>query len=84
MQIIGWLVFGLVVGMLAKGLAHIFIPGKESSGCLTTSILGIVGSMVGGFVGKFFFGGQYTAGWIGSILGTFLLLVIFHMIKARD
>lgn len=48
MHIIGWIVFGLVVGIVAKFL----MPGRDSGGFVITAILGIVGGLVGGFVGR--------------------------------
>ncbi len=49
MYIIGWIVFGLIVGALAR----LFVPGPtDFRGCLPTVLLGIVGSVVGGFIGR--------------------------------
>lgn len=47
MGIISWLVFGLIAGLLAKAI----MPGKNPQGCLVTIALGIVGAMMGGFIG---------------------------------
>jgi uncharacterized membrane protein YeaQ/YmgE (transglycosylase-associated protein family) len=54
-HIVGWIVFGLVVGIVAKFL----IPGRDPSGVVITAILGIVGALVGGFVGR-------LIGWYGE------------------
>ena len=75
-NLIGWAVFGLIAGAIAR----LLVPGKQSMGIIMTMILGIVGSMVGGFVWALLFnGGNYAGGanWIGSILGGVLVLVIF-------
>lgn len=48
MDIIGWIIFGLVAGLLARFL----MPGKDPSGCIVTVILGIGGAIVGGFVAR--------------------------------
>jgi uncharacterized membrane protein YeaQ/YmgE (transglycosylase-associated protein family) len=47
-DIIGWIVFGLVAGLLARAL----MPGKDPGGCIVTVLLGIVGAVVGGFVAR--------------------------------
>ena len=47
MGIISWLVFGLIAGLVAK----IIMPGKNPQGCLVTTALGIVGAMIGGYIG---------------------------------
>ncbi|KAA5537067.1 GlsB/YeaQ/YmgE family stress response membrane protein [Taibaiella lutea] len=47
MGILSWLIFGLIAGLLAKAI----MPGKNPQGCLITIALGIVGAMVGGFIG---------------------------------
>ncbi len=82
MSIIGWVVFGLVVGVIAKFI----MPGKENLGMLPTMILGMAGSLLGGFLASLVSsrtvgeGMQQGAGWIGSILGALLLLFIAGMV----
>lgn len=80
MNIIGWIVFGLIVGALAK----LLMPGRDPGGWIVTILLGIAGSFVGGFLGQMLFqnAGQ-TAGWIGSIIGAMLLLLIYRMVVGR-
>lgn len=78
---ISWLVFGLIVGALAK----LFMPGKDPGGIVVTILLGIAGSVIGGFIGQalgWYGPGQY-AGWIVSILGAILLLFIYRKVFAR-
>ena len=48
MGIVSWLIFGLIAGILAKAI----MPGKNPSGCLITIALGIVGAMIGGYIGS--------------------------------
>ncbi len=71
---IGWVVFGFLVGLIARGL----VPGTQPLGCLRTIVLGIAGSFVGGLIGFLLVGGSVfqSSGWIGSILGAIILLVI--------
>lgn len=79
-ELIGWIVFGLVVGALAK----LIMPGKDPGGIIVTAILGMVGSLLGTFIGRALFSGpNYRAGWIMSILGTILILAIYRVIVAR-
>ncbi len=72
--IVGWIVFGLLVGLIARGL----VPGAQSLGCLRTLGVGIIGSFVGGAIGYLFVGGSLiqSSGWIGSIIGAIVLLII--------
>ena len=77
--IIATLVVGLVVGAIAK----LLMPGKDPGGCIITIVLGIAGSFVGTFLGRLFFGPQYVAHWIASIIGAMLLLLIYRLIRGR-
>lgn len=81
LTIIGWIFFGLVVGVIAK----LLMPGRDPGGFIVTILLGIAGSMVGGFVGRVL--GMYPpghpAGWIMSILGAILLLFLYRMVVRR-
>ncbi len=72
--IIGWIVFGLIVGLIARGL----VPGPQAMGCFRTIVLGIAGSFVGGLIGYAFRGGDLiqSSGWIVSIVGAVILLAI--------
>jgi uncharacterized membrane protein YeaQ/YmgE (transglycosylase-associated protein family) len=80
MNIIGWILFGLVVGAIAKFL----MPGRDPGGWIVTILLGIAGSFVGGFLATTIMGrDQQTAGWIGSIIGAMVLLFIYRLIVGR-
>jgi uncharacterized membrane protein YeaQ/YmgE (transglycosylase-associated protein family) len=72
---------GLIVGVLAKFI----MPGKDPGGLIVTSLLGIAGAFVGGFLGTKMGLGQVTGFNIGSILlatgGAILLLILYRMIK---
>jgi uncharacterized membrane protein YeaQ/YmgE (transglycosylase-associated protein family) len=71
---IGWIVFGFLVGLIARGV----VPGEQPMGCLGTILLGILGSFVGGAIGYLFQGGSLfqASGWIGSVVGAIILLAI--------
>ncbi len=81
MGYIGFAIFGLIVGALAK----LIMPGKDPGGFIITAIIGMVGSLLGSFVGRTLLGrsDDYTAGWIMSIIGTLVLLGIYRVIVGR-
>jgi uncharacterized membrane protein YeaQ/YmgE (transglycosylase-associated protein family) len=70
---------GLVIGAIAK----LLMPGKDPGGCIITMLLGIAGAWVGTFLGRMFFGGNYAAGWIMSVIGAMILLLIYRMIAGK-
>jgi uncharacterized membrane protein YeaQ/YmgE (transglycosylase-associated protein family) len=80
-SIIGWIVFGAIVGVLARFL----MPGRDPMGFLMTILLGIAGSVVGGVLLGLLIGGRTgdPAGWIGSVLGALLLLWLYRRFAAR-
>jgi uncharacterized membrane protein YeaQ/YmgE (transglycosylase-associated protein family) len=81
MEILSWIVFGLVIGIIAK----LLMPGKDPGGFIVTTLLGIAGALVGGFVGRAmgFYGEGQTAGWLMSILGAVILLALYRMMARR-
>jgi len=81
MHIVGWIVFGLVVGIVAKFL----MPGRDPGGFVITAILGIVGALVGGFVGRLigWYGEGDPVGFVMAIVGSIILLVIYRFALAR-
>lgn len=81
MGILAWIVFGLVVGIIAK----LVTPGRDPGGFIVTMLLGIAGALLGGFVGRAmgFYGANETAGWLMSIGGAILLLVLYRMVARR-
>lgn len=78
MGILAWILFGLVVGIIAKLLT----PGRDPGGFIVTILLGIAGALLGGFLGRAmgFYGSNEQAGWLVSILGAIILLVLYRMI----
>lgn len=81
MAILSWIVFGLVIGIIAK----LLMPGKDPGGFIITMLLGIAGALVGGFIGRAmgFYGPNQTAGWLISILGAIILLALYRMLVRR-
>jgi uncharacterized membrane protein YeaQ/YmgE (transglycosylase-associated protein family) len=81
MGVLGWIVFGLIVGALAKFI----MPGRDGGGLIVTTLLGIVGALVGGFLGRAL--GLYSqnepAGFLGALVGAVIVLAIFRMASGR-
>ncbi len=76
MGILGWILFGLIVGALAK----LVMPGRDPGGIIVTILLGIAGSIVGGML----FGGRDNqVGLIGSVVGALILLGLYRLIVGR-
>jgi uncharacterized membrane protein YeaQ/YmgE (transglycosylase-associated protein family) len=81
MAVIGWIVFGLVVGALAK----LVMPGRDPGGIIVTMLLGIAGALLGGFLGRAmgWYGPGEAAGFLMSFLGAVILLMLYHMMVRR-
>ena len=81
MAILGWIVFGLVVGIVAK----LVTPGRDPGGFIVTILLGIAGALLGGFLGRA--AGWYhegdTVGFIMAVLGSIVLLVLYRLVAGR-
>jgi uncharacterized membrane protein YeaQ/YmgE (transglycosylase-associated protein family) len=76
MGIIAWIVFGFIVGLIARAL----VPGRQGMGFIMTTLLGVAGSLIGGVVSSALWGGSVTrfepSGFIGALIGAIVLLVI--------
>jgi uncharacterized membrane protein YeaQ/YmgE (transglycosylase-associated protein family) len=82
MSIVLWILFGLVVGVIAKLLT----PGREPGGFVVTALLGIAGALVGGFLGRvlgIYPSYQSTGGFFMSILGAVILLALYNVVVSR-
>ena len=81
MAILSWIVFGLVVGIIAK----VLMPGKDPGGFIVTMLLGIAGALIGGFIGQAmgFYGPGQSAGWLMSMGGAIILLALYRMLVRR-
>ncbi len=73
MSIIGWLVLGLVAGALAR----LLVPGRDPMGLLGTMVLGLAGSLVGGFLADLLFDDD-AVGLLGSVVGAVLVLLVYN------
>ena len=84
MGILGWIVLGLIAGAIAK----LIMPGDDPGGIIVTMLLGIIGAVIGGFLGSRIFGiGLQTfwnlQTWIVAIIGSLILLAIYRLIAGR-
>jgi uncharacterized membrane protein YeaQ/YmgE (transglycosylase-associated protein family) len=83
MHIIIMIIVGFIVGLIARAI----LPGDQHMGIVMTTITGIVGALLAGFVGQslgWYAPGQ-PAGWIGSVVGAIIVLVVVGLIhKARQ
>jgi uncharacterized membrane protein YeaQ/YmgE (transglycosylase-associated protein family) len=79
--LLGWILFGAIVGAIAK----LLMPGRDPGGFIVTMLLGIAGAMVGGFIGRalHWYGPNDGAGFFMSLLGAILLLWIYRMMVVR-
>jgi uncharacterized membrane protein YeaQ/YmgE (transglycosylase-associated protein family) len=78
MDILLWIVFGLVVGIVAKFL----MPGRDPGGIIVTIVLGVIGALVGGWIGRVL--GMYregeAAGFIMAVVGAVVVLALYRLI----
>lgn len=85
MDLIWTLIIGLIVGVLAR----LILPGKEpisegALGWLITALIGIAGAFVGTFIARALWAGEgYTAGWIMSIVGAIILLLLYRLVVSK-
>jgi uncharacterized membrane protein YeaQ/YmgE (transglycosylase-associated protein family) len=81
LSILGWILFGLIVGALAK----LVMPGQDPGGIVVTTLLGIVGAVVGGFAGRLLGMYQYgeSAGYIMATLGAIVVLFVYRQFAAH-
>ena len=81
MGILGWIIFGLIVGAIAK----LLMPGKDPGGIIVTMLLGIVGALLGGFAGRAMglYAQNESAGIFMSILGAIIVLFIYRLMVGR-
>ena len=79
--ILGWILFGLIVGAVAK----LIMPGNDPGGIIVTMLLGIVGAVVGGWLGRAlgFYGPNDPAGFLMSLVGAVALLVMYRAFAGR-
>jgi uncharacterized membrane protein YeaQ/YmgE (transglycosylase-associated protein family) len=90
--ILGWIIFGLIAGLIAKAI----MPGKDPGGVIITILLGIAGAVIGGFIGRTLFGyggvnsdreisqPGFLMSLVLSIIGAVVLLAAYRLIRGRS
>lgn len=75
---LGWILFGLIVGVVAK----LLMPGRDPGGFIITILLGIAGALVGGFLGRALglYGPGQSAGFIMALIGAVILLALYRFL----
>ena len=83
MGIIAWIVFGLLAGWVAKML----VPGRDPQGCIITMVIGVLGAVIGGFIGSWLGFGAVTGfnlkSFLIAVVGSILLLALYHLLRGR-
>jgi uncharacterized membrane protein YeaQ/YmgE (transglycosylase-associated protein family) len=85
MGIIGFLILGLIAGAIAK----LILPGRQGIGWVMTLVLGVVGALLGGWIGSLIFGGGLAEffdirTWLLAILGSIIVLLIYGAVTGRS
>ena len=93
LAIIGWIIFGLIAGVIAKAI----MPGRDPGGAIITILLGIVGAVIGGFIGRALLGYGRAANDVGdlsqpgflmslvlAVVGAIAVLAVYRLIKGRS
>ncbi|MEU5812041.1 GlsB/YeaQ/YmgE family stress response membrane protein [Streptomyces sp. NPDC047718] len=85
MGIIGWILLGLLAGIIAKAL----MPGRDPGGIILTIVIGVAGALLGGWLGKVIFGVDSVDGffelstWIAAVVGSLILLAAYRLVAGR-
>ena len=81
MSVIGWMIFGLIAGIVAKLLT----PGRDPGGFVITTLIGIVGAVIGGYIGRGL--GWYQegepVGFLMAVVGSIVLLLLYRVVARR-
>jgi uncharacterized membrane protein YeaQ/YmgE (transglycosylase-associated protein family) len=86
---LGFIIFLLVIGLIAGFIARALVPGRDPLGVGATIVLGIVGSFIGGFIGWALFGKDFSegalqpSGLIGSVVGAVIALLAYRAVGRR-
>jgi uncharacterized membrane protein YeaQ/YmgE (transglycosylase-associated protein family) len=81
MSVLGWIVFGLIVGIVGK----LLMPGKDPGGFIATVAIGIVGALIGGFLGRLFgmYGENDPVGFVMAVVGAVVFLWLYRLLTRR-
>lgn len=77
------LIWTIIIGFLAGAVAKLLMPGKDPGGFIVTTCLGIAGALLAGWLGRVlgFYQPNDNAGFIASVIGAFIILGIYHLIR---
>lgn len=77
MHVLGWIIFGLVVGIVGK----LIMPGKDPGGLIATVAIGVIGALIGGFLGRLvgMYGEEDPVGFVMAVIGAILLLWLYRV-----
>ena len=80
----GWIAW-IIIGGIAGAIAKLLMPGKDPGGCIVTVLLGIAGALLAGFLGQAIGldSAMNGAGFIGAIVGAFIILFIYRLVLKR-
>ena len=81
MHILGWIFFGFIVGLVARGV----MPGRDPMGLIGTTILGILGALLAGWLGQAvgWYAPSEGAGFISATLGAVIVLSLYYFVTRR-
>jgi uncharacterized membrane protein YeaQ/YmgE (transglycosylase-associated protein family) len=83
--ILGWILLGFLAGVVARAL----LPGEERGGCIVTTVLGIAGALLGGFLASIFGLGDPIdeffdlSTWVAAVLGSIVILAVWRAVATR-
>jgi uncharacterized membrane protein YeaQ/YmgE (transglycosylase-associated protein family) len=81
MSVVGWIIFGLIAGIVAKLLT----PGRDPGGFIITTLIGIAGALLGGYIGRGL--GWYQegepVGFLMAVVGAIVLLLLYRVVARR-
>jgi uncharacterized membrane protein YeaQ/YmgE (transglycosylase-associated protein family) len=81
MSVLGWIIFGLIVGVVGK----LLMPGKDPGGFIATVAIGIVGALIGGFLGRLvgMYGENDPVGFVMAVVGAIVFLWLYRLLARR-
>ena len=81
----GALLWTLIIGLVIGAIAKLLMPGKDPGGCIITMLIGVAGAFVAGYLGRAmgWYQPNQPAGFIASVIGAMLLLLIYRMVAGR-
>ncbi|HKY17117.1 MAG TPA: GlsB/YeaQ/YmgE family stress response membrane protein [Microthrixaceae bacterium] len=85
-----WILWAIIIGLIAGALARLAVPGRDDMSIVATLVLGLVGSLIGGFLGWLIFGRDagdgalQLSGLIGSFIGAVVALLVWRAVQSRS